>query len=111
MIKRHTEFRTLEVSVIDARICNGCGTEAKLDKYGHIYNDAAYGTGIHVEYSGGIRSHLGEDTEFDFDLCDECVKKLIVSFKVPAVKHLARWMAGEFVDPETGMLLPMEKAE
>lgn len=98
MIKRHTESRTLEVSVIDARICNGCGLESKPGHDEQFYGDHQYGTGIHVDYSGCYSSRLGDGTEFDFDLCDECVKKLIASFKVPVVKNLAAWLGGGVVD-------------
>lgn len=59
--------------------CNCCGKTIEKDSFGNtfdflsVYKRWGYGTSI-------------DNQEHEFDLCEDCYKKIISQFKIPVVK-------------------------
>ena len=84
------QYRTVqrEVEEIDDILCNMCGNSCKVvlgknSKGDNIMDYSGCLSG--VEVCGGYGSKYLEDgDQYKFDLCEECVSKLIKSFKINA---------------------------
>jgi len=81
MRRSKTITKTEEVKVIEEIVCNACGKQAK-----HI--DCTDIQPYQFDFGFGSM-HDGEN--WDFDLCDTCVEKIIGNFKIPPNKEKMTW--------------------
>jgi len=73
------EYKTIQVSkeVPVRRVCNMCGLEVRPTS---IWRDGPY---IHeINLRPGYGS-IFDMEDIEFDLCDECLHNLMLSFKIP----------------------------
>jgi len=75
---RKTSKQTKQVveTVIEDILCNKCGESCKT----RIGN---YEGVIEYSMTGGYDSHLGDNVEFIFSICERCLEKLFKEFKIP----------------------------
>lgn len=64
-----------ESFIIKDVFCNMCGTQIKKDEFGKLYDY------VSVNKQWGYLSSL-DGLSHEFDLCDECYKKIINEFKI-----------------------------
>ena len=65
-----------KVVVVEDILCNGCGASLKSS------NDDYYGLPT-VTVSGGYNStHLLDNAQYEFALCEKCLKELFDKFKL-----------------------------
>ena len=68
--------------VVDEITCNKC--EIKIDDLnGNLTR--TFGNYYSSHYTGGFGSILGDMTDYEFDLCEECLKGIFQSFKIDPI--------------------------
>jgi hypothetical protein len=76
-MRKFKKVQKEELEVVDI-VCNKCGKNCWNEESG-------WGQEVrHFQVTGGYWSKLlGDMNQYDFDLCEKCLWKLIKSFKVP----------------------------
>lgn len=84
------EIRDVEVET--DRICNKCGNSCRQDEYN-------YG-GFSASIVGGYSSTVIDDGAFyAFDICEECAKEFMDTFKITAYENDIEWDYNEEQSP------------
>ena len=82
MVKEHKIEKIITCTVIDEVICNRCGRS--FSGYIHCGEDSLE---IHrFTGGGGYYSKIGDQTVWDFDICDDCLIEWLKTFKHNPVK-------------------------
>jgi hypothetical protein len=91
-IKKITETR--EVEIVEEVICNQCGEVIEQ-----------YSSYLGARMSGGYGSRIGDGVDTSFDICEDCVIKMMKTFKIPPTQNEAGWLGGGIVDDDGNPLL------
>lgn len=78
----HLETETVEREVVTDIICNKCGNSCKNE------DDNCFGL-IETQVQGGYAAKLGDMVTWTFSICEDCLKELFDSFKVPVERSKA----------------------
>ena len=69
-------IKTVETEHIEKIFCNVCSSDMTVMIYGTLFKK-----GCHVDFNFGYGS-VHDDMWFDIDVCDDCVDKMLDSFKI-----------------------------
>lgn len=72
---------TIEKLDVDKVICNCCGKEIKIDKFGEIEDY------ITIKKSWGYNSNF-DGEEHEIDICNDCYQKWIEKFEINPNKNM-----------------------
>lgn len=74
-----------EVEVVKEVNCNKCAESLKVSESG---SDEFYGLVGAKVHGGYFSTDLEDGTEYEFDLCEKCVKEMFDSFKMEVSKKV-----------------------